>query len=276
MAFAGRNPVSDRTSRERASAPLAGSAAQRAGRVSASGYRPSSSGTGAAEFHVMRKVIPMPKSIVRGLAAAHVGGLLSLTTSWAAPPMPSATDADYEASGFVVPAGMPALGSGPAIAQAGFQTPRGMTAPGMPSQVRPVSHRGGGIGSRMGPACDGCGDCGGYGCNRCTGGHVGSGILGQLRGGPGGYPGGCGQCGGGCGDFDFSRICLFCQGNGCSLCQSIGKGYALGTLAQLLPYTEAGLGAQRWYDFSAEAIFLGRSGGVGSEVLSRVNGPAGP
>src|SRR6056297_3339717 len=168
MAFAGRNPVSDRTSRERASAPLAGSAAQRAGRVSASGYRPSSSGTGAAEFHVMRKVIPMPKSIVRGLAAALVGGLLSLTTSWAAPPMPSPTDADYEASGFVVPAGMPALGRGPAIAQAGYQAPPGMAAPALASHVRPVSHV---AGPRGAAACDGCGDCGGYGCNRCTGGH---------------------------------------------------------------------------------------------------------
>jgi hypothetical protein len=44
----------------------------------------------------------------------------------------------------------------------------------------------------------------------------------------------------------------------------------LGALHCLLPYREAGLCAQRWYDISSEAIFLGRSApNIGTDVITR-------
>lgn len=240
----------------------------------------------------MRTTMQMPKRSILGLAAALASGIVSLSASWAAPPMPSHLDADYEASGFVVPAGMPPIGRAGSVAQAGFQSPMGM-----PGGIDQVGYRSGP------PGGNNCMDCNGFGCNRCTGSHVGSGLMGGR--GPGPFPGGLGRggllgqspagcntcdgfgcttcdgCGpglgcGGYGAFDFSRICLFCRGSGCGLCQSIGSGQALGLLRHLLPYTEGGLCAQRWYDVSAEAIFLGREGGTSNGVLSRsinANGP---
>jgi hypothetical protein len=72
---------------------------------------------------------------------------------------------------------------------------------------------------------------------------------------------GCGACGGG-GMCDLRSCCLFCRGDGCGVCQSIGTGQFLGALASLAPYTDAGIGAQRWYDVSAEALFLAMNASV--------------
>lgn len=236
----------------------------------------------------MRTTMQMPKQFFLGLAAALATGVASVPALWAAPPMPSHMDADYDASGFVVPAGMPPIGPSGPVAQAGFQTPMGMPAGGMPGGIQQVGLLG------PGPAGgNGCMDCSGFGCNRCTGDHVGSGILGhRSQGRPGLLRGGrlglghhgCSSCGGGaCGPglgcgygvFDLSRICLFCRGGGCGLCQSIGNGQLLGALRGLLPYSDAGLCAQRWYDVSAEAIFLGRRGGISNGALSRLDDPTG-
>lgn len=63
-------------------------------------------------------------------------------------------------------------------------------------------------------------------------------------------------------------MCLFCRGGGCSVCQSIGRSNVLGCLRSLLPYKDAGLCAQRWYDFSADTMFLSRSSGGSGRVLA--------
>ncbi len=169
----------------------------------------------------------------------------------AAPPVQQAGfEADYEASGFVAPAGMPSPalyfgGQGAAVQQVGFFG----NAP---------------IGSRVG-VCDGTcdGNCGMQGC----GPYPGDGMYGD----PGyGDCGGCGMQGcGSCGGLTHWRhLCLFCRGSGCELCQSIGRGHLLGCLASLLPYGEAGICAQRWYDFSADVMFLGHNQRSTSQVLT--------
>ncbi len=63
-------------------------------------------------------------------------------------------------------------------------------------------------------------------------------------------------------------MCLFCQGGGCEVCQSVGRGYLLGALRYLLPYGEAGLCAQRWYDVSADVMFLSHTRTTDGTVLT--------
>lgn len=97
------------------------------------------------------------------------------------------------------------------------------------------------------------------------------GILGKMR----------GECGaGGCGAGQeglsgLRHMCVFCRGGGCSACQGLNPGALIGALSALKPYSEAGLCAQRWYDLSAEAIFLGHNAsGIGGPVTSQgVGGP---
>ena len=166
---------------------------------------------------------------------------------------------DYEASGFVAPAGMPSPDAYySSVQQAGFF--------------------GGGESS-----CDG--SCGQSGCTGGCGSSYGDGGYGGGGYGDGGYGGGgygesCGGCGTeGCQSCDGlvnSRFaCLFCRGDGCTVCQSIGRGCrpgaALGALAALKPYGEAGLCAQRWFDFSADVMFLGRNSQAGDQVLTTRN-----
>lgn len=158
---------------------------------------------------------------------------------------------DYEASGFVAPAGM----QSPeryfqSVQQAGFF-----------GNAPIAAQLGGGQGQGYYASCDtggcygGCqdGSCGG-GCNCGGGGLFGCGLL-----------GGCGQ--GGC-LANLHRLCPFCAGGGCEVCQSIGRGYLLGALRHLLPYGDAGLSAQRWFDLSADVMFLETSGGGGDQVLA--------
>ncbi|WP_153555395.1 hypothetical protein [Roseimaritima sediminicola] len=214
----------------------------------------------------MRKTKHWSRTVVMTAATIVVA-----TTALAQPPMPSPADADYGASGFVTPAGMPPIGSPgvhPAMYSMAGQMPpgaimhaTGMAAPGPgPGQVMPVGfmQRGGPMGCDAG-ACD----CLGYGCNRCTGGAVGSGrILNRLRGG-----GACQSCGGPCGRRGG---CL----GGCASALGLGHlGLGHGRLRSLvhclLPYAEGGQCAQRWYDLSVEGLFLGRNGdGGGSGTIS--------
>jgi hypothetical protein len=155
-------------------------------------------------------------------------------------------EADYEASGFVAPAGMPSPDAYYSqVEQASFFGPSG-----------PIASRAYGCDGGCGDSsCDGgCGSCG------CEDGSCGMG-------------GGCGGCGAegcpSCGGLTNLRYaCLFCRGGGCSVCQSIGRGYLLGALASLLPYRDAGICAQRWYDVSGDVMFLGHTRGTGGQVLT--------
>jgi len=167
-------------------------------------------------------------------------------------------EADYQASGFVTPAGMPSP-------EAYF------------SSVEQASFfgNGGSIASRI-QSCDG--GCGNAGCNGgCQGGcDMGCGCPECGIGGSGGC-GGCGMEGcQSCGGLTNLRYgCLFCRGTGCSVCQSIGRGYLLAGLQALLPYRDAGICAQRWYDVSVDVMGLSRSRGTSGQVLT-TQGIAGP
>ncbi|WP_161604422.1 BBP7 family outer membrane beta-barrel protein [Roseiconus nitratireducens] len=159
---------------------------------------------------------------------------------------------DFDASGFVVPAGMPPLAS--------------------PSQVMPVGYNAGGCASG---ACDSmpmmmgmgggyqpaqsmqvCGTCGsgsGCGCHSLLGG---GGLLEKWR-----------QHGG--------TPCLFCRGAGCTACRELPFGYCGSVLAGCLdclkPYEGASLCNQRWYDLSVEALIMDRElgGSVPGVVTTR-------
>ncbi len=160
-------------------------------------------------------------------------------------------DADYAAAGYVTPAGMapPSMYQGP-VQPVGFFS-------GVPSNN-----------------CDTYGGCDGgcdgmSGCDSCGTGS--GGLLGRMAGG-GNCGCGSGICGGGCGLSNLRHMCLFCRGSGCSACQIVGNGQILGMLSALLPYSEAGLCSQRWYDLSAEAVFLSHdTGGFNGAVTSLGN-----
>lgn len=244
---------------------------------------------GAAETFSMRTTIPWSRTILT------LAMLLAVTApALATPPIPSAADADYEASGFVTPAGrmpigspgvMPAMYAGHPPAMGGGVMPAGFL-----TQQR------------------GC-DCAGYGCNRCTGGPVGSGMMGGGPGGcppTGGAPGGCfgGSClttgcfGGGydagcdgCGACcstasPLQKVCgtitntppISCLigPQGCLTSLGIGPGSLYQCLSNLRPFTEAGQCAPRWYDISAETVLLGRNGSAGSVGAISTLGIGGP
>jgi hypothetical protein len=199
-------------------------------------------GTGAAETVVMLRTKLSLSRILMGLAACCALGIAS--PALAGPPQsPGAVEPDYEASGFVTPAGYsaPSSAEGQRVMQAG-----GAHAPAPQQAVRQV-----GLFSHSPMACDvgGCdaaGFCGhcGSGDWQCAGGCRVGGLMGRV------------VCPDGSGMSGLRHICLFCRGGGCGACQSIGRANVLGLLRCLAPYSEAGLGAQRWYDISAEALFL--------------------
>lgn len=204
-------------------------------------------------------------------AACAMFGILP---AGAAPPSVVQANIDYDASGYVTPAGM----------------------------MHPSMYQGGVVPVGYDLACDGCGvagcaepscgtfadDCSINGCDgscngRCgvfaDGGVFGSGgILGKLSG-HGEACGGCGQQGcGHCGGLSRLRhCCLFCRGGGCSACQFLGCGYLLGALKCCGPYREAGLCAQRWYDLSFEVTSLSHSNGsLSGPVTTFGVAPLGP
>ncbi len=157
------------------------------------------------------------------------------------PPHGAQASPDFEASGYVVPAGMVSPEQYPS---AGPQVPSSgpyPLSPGMDdSGVAPAGYMSG---------CDGgCFDSGQYGgtgdCS-CAGGG-GCGLLGG---------GGCGLLGGG-GIRSRLRSLHYKSGFD-DLCYLFG-GVPM-TLRALLPYSEAGQCAQRWYDVSAEATYLGHN-----------------
>jgi len=169
------------------------------------------------------------------------------TVATAASPVRQADfEPDYEASGFVAPAGMPSPEAYfSQVEQAGF------------FGNGPIASR---LGASHGPAM---GQCDMYGCE-------------------GGYPGGgCGCGGSGCGmggdcgcganglfSGAYRPMCLFCGSSGCGVCNGIGRFSPLAALRYLMPYGAAGLSTQRWYDFSADVMFLETTGAGGGQVLT--------
>lgn len=178
----------------------------------------------------------------------------------AAPPSVRHANIDFEASGFVAPAGM----VHPSMYQGGVM-PAGYFGSPAPCGCDAASGCDGGC---SGGGCDaacgtGCGGsrCGVLGCG---------GLLGKLKG-EGTACGGCGASGcSSCGGMSNLRnFCIFCRGSGCGVCQMFGHGHMICDPRCLLPYCEQGICAQRWYDISAEAMFLGHtSGGLGGPVTT--------
>lgn len=204
-------------------------------------------GTGAAETVVMlRTKLSLSRILPKGLAACC--SLMVTSSALAAPPQaPGALEPDYAASGFVVPAGYSEIKDA---------NPTGVVQAGAPYgqvpqyQVAPVGYFGG----MMAGGCDtgyGCDQP--YGCDGCavgcgspvTGGLIGNRLCRMNC--------GCESCAGLSG---LRHICLFCGGDGCGVCQSLGNAQLAGLLGALAPYTEAGLGAQRWYDVSVEFMAM--------------------
>lgn len=184
------------------------------------------------------------------------------TVAIAASPVRQADfEPDYEASGFVSPAGMPSPDAYfQSVEQAGF------------FGNGPIASR---LGGGHGPMT---GSCDNYGCQAHCGGGCGCGDGGCGMGGCG--SGGCGGCGlGGCASGLFTGryrpMCLFCANSGCGVCNGISQFNPLSALRYLLPYGDAGLSVQRWYDLSADVMFLETSGAGGGQVLT-TRGISGP
>ena len=211
------------------------------------------------------------------VSAATIG---STAAQGAGPVQQAYFEPDYEASGFVSPAGMPApeqyfrgveqagfFGNGPIASRLGSSWVEGNgqcdSCDGACNHGHGGGFHGGPYAANPGyhsanPGYEGYGPdygnpyAGAYGPHGCGGGLFGFGGI-----------GGC-----------LQRACLFCQGSGCGVCQSIGRGYLLGALRAMLPYGEAGIAAQRWYDLSADVMFLNASSGATGQVLTTqgVNG----
>ncbi|WP_197169131.1 hypothetical protein [Novipirellula galeiformis] len=226
-------------------------------------------------------MIPIKATCLTLFAAVGFALGLSLSPTQAQPPSVVHADADYDASGYVTPAGMvpPSMYQGSAL-------PLGMSSGVMPVGFNgPVDCDGGGNNGMFSGGMLGGGGCqNGYCEGGCENGECGedydAGIFGRrarcrLLGGRG-FAANMTACGGcahpgcrACGGLTNTRFfCMFCRGGGCEACQFLGRGYLLGAIGSLLPYQDAGRGAQRWYDLSAEALFLSHSTGNGSGVVT--------
>ncbi|MCG8648631.1 MAG: hypothetical protein MI861_02295, partial [Pirellulales bacterium] len=196
-----------------------------------------------------------PKSLTSLIAivAFAVGGCLAIDRAQAELPGVVHADADYGASGYVTPAGMLPPGA----------YPPGAYPPGAyPGGIVPVGFLAGSCdGGCDAGSCDGgCGMGCGMGCGGSQCGVLGcGGILGKLRSEPNG------------GLNNLRHMCLFCRGSGCSACQSLGRGRVRRAIEFLMPYRDAGLCGQRWYDLSAEAVFLGHNNGAPAGFLTTLN-----
>ncbi len=166
-------------------------------------------------------------------------------------------DYDFDASGIVAPAGVQPPGQY-AIAPVGYY----------PSAAASGSSCDSGGCDSMSEGIFGSGG-GGGGCS--------SGGCGIFGGGGGcSLPcGGCGHCGSCVKKLSKLRhFCIFCRGQGCSACQlhkeggclGFGAGGIAGTLGMLMPYREAGLCSQRWYDVSLEMMLMGHNTGASDGV----------
>lgn len=170
-------------------------------------------------------------------------------------------EADYAASGFVAPAGMPSPDQYySAVEQASFFGPGGPISSRMHGCDGGCGQMGCDGSCQMGgdgaSGCGGCGDgaCGYGGCGDGSCGCGGSGACGN---------GACG-CGGGVGGILGHGLC----GNGS--CGPVAGALA-GCLRSLMPYGEAGRCSQRWYDVSADLMLLGRTSRSGNDVLTTRN-----
>lgn len=202
----------------------------------------------------------------------------------------------------------PGMNSTPGIVGSGAmgRMPTAAATPGPAGGVRPVGFFTPSAGCdscdgyAMPGGCDGCGtacsDCGtcggGCGCGLPLGRIIHGGLLGKLCHGEAGCADGCGPgygtcgpgfgmggaCGpGGCGNggnlSNMRFLCMWCRGSGCSACQLWQPGSLLAGLSQIRPYAEGGRCAQRWYDLSVEAIFLGFTdrvfGGPGGVITTQ-------
>ncbi len=184
-------------------------------------------------------------------------------------------DYDFEASGFITPAGVKPPGHYNGVAPVGYYPSAAASGTSCDS---------GGCDSMMGGSMRG-GSGGIFGGGGCASGGCG-GVLGQLGGG-GMACGGCGMkgCGACQGLSSLRHCCIFCRGAGCSACQllnengllGLGAGGICGALANFKPYGQAGLCAQRWYDVSLELMMLGHNtgslGGIQGVTSQGVNGP---
>ena len=204
-------------------------------------------------------------------------------------------DYDYEASGYLVPAGgaAPTINGGVVggVRQAGYYP--GESVSGSSSCDSGTCDSPGGFG-RIGHGLHGGGGFGGGGIGHALhggggfgGGLHGGGVLGGGLHGGGGLGGGllsgacgCQACLNGSRLSDLRHRCPFCRGAGCSFCQLKQNGGLLGLCGggagelfqKLKPYREAGLCAQRWYDISAGLIFLGHTtgnGGIGGPITTQ-------
>ncbi|MDA8745382.1 BBP7 family outer membrane beta-barrel protein [Rubripirellula amarantea] len=235
--------------------------------------------------------LPLWIAALASVVAFHAGNVT------AEPPRAQIADIDFEASGFVIPAGASefthGLVSNP-VQQAGMTMPQsygvGQTTPiptamypqGNIAQVGYFSSSCDDGGCDTGGCDSGCG-CGAshgplfsgqwLGCNGpiqdcepiLSGGLIGK-MNGSCRmGGP------CGSCGGACGGSGcqaaaggaglsgLRHMCLFCRGDGCSACQLANPAAFTSIFTFLKPYSEGGKCQQRWYDISAEALVLGHN-----------------
>ncbi len=183
--------------------------------------------------------------------------------------------ADYQASGFLTPAGMvpPEMygrGNVGNVSQVGWLSGSACDAVPCDGGCDSGCSTGSCVGCIGGRACAGGGIFGQ--ADNCDGGvREGGGLFGKscLCGGCGLK--GCGLCGGGGGLSNLRYICIFCRGAGCSACQLCNNHGAspLAFLGAFLPYNDAGLCAMRWYDLSVEAVFLDHSrGGASGNITS--------
>ncbi|MCM2372994.1 BBP7 family outer membrane beta-barrel protein [Aporhodopirellula aestuarii] len=163
---------------------------------------------------------------------------------------------------------------GPAAYQAAMQSPYG--------HVMPISYQDGGMGGQYQVYDGGYADSYGYACSSCDGGSCDGAACGSCGGGGGGFNGilpalmgKCGSCNGqGCGICNSSLYQSGCLGKGGMLgdwcsgkCMQGDFGLLMGTIGgnvaaicdAIKPYSEAGKCAQRWYDVSVEAMFLGHN-----------------
>ncbi len=68
--------------------------------------------------------------------------------------------------------------------------------------------------------------------------------------------------------------CMYCGGYGCEMCAGACDDFDLNLLRWLLPYGAGGCGAQRWYDASADWVYLKRDD-IGSTTIFATEGPDG-
>lgn len=186
------------------------------------------------------------------VAVASLAVIVCGSASWAIEPVvPAYFEPDYEASGMVVPAGAPAPQAyNRAVQQAAFF---GGGTPGpMPAGYcdQPAGVEGCCAGYCDGTGCA-CG-CGPGGCG-CHGGLFGHGLLGR-------------------GQQGFAER-LFYGGP----YRAWLTGSTVGALRALLPYRDAGLAAQRWFDLSVDVMYLETSGGTSDLPIATLGqGPGNP